>query len=98
MGLQYTKEQRKEIIRLHTEGANSTRYLANKYQIGRTTIQSWLREYRNETGETSQPQNRKVVNCSKDALVKKKGLKEIQMQLVVLKSFQKELERWYVRN
>jgi transposase-like protein len=98
MGSRYTNEQREEIIKLHTEGGNSTRFLAHKYQIGRTTIQSWLRGYRNETGEIPQPQNRKVVNCSKEALVKKKGLKEIEMQLAVLKSFQKELERWDVLN
>ncbi|TWH45738.1 hypothetical protein [Sporomusa sp. KB1] len=40
MGSQYTNDQRKEIIQLHTEGGYSTRLLANKYQIGRTAIQS----------------------------------------------------------
>ncbi|WP_094607152.1 hypothetical protein SPSIL_013830 [Sporomusa silvacetica DSM 10669] len=96
MGSQYTNDQRKEIIKLHTEGGYSIRLLANKYQIGRTTIQSWLRAYRNETGEATQPQNRDIVRCSKEALAKKAMIREIEMQLAVLKSFQKELERWDV--
>ena len=69
-----------------------------KYQIGRTTIQSWLRAYRHETGEVPQPQNRNVVKFSKETLAKKDMLKEIEMQLAVLKTFQKELERWDVSN
>ncbi|MDF2501350.1 MAG: hypothetical protein K0Q77_2064 [Anaerosporomusa subterranea] len=48
----YINEQRNEIIKLHTECGYSTRFLANKYQIGRTTIQSWLRAYHNEAGES----------------------------------------------
>jgi transposase-like protein len=90
----YTNEQRKEIIRLHLEEGYSTRLLAKEYKIGRTTIQSWLRAYRNDTGEAPQPQNRKVVKRSKEAVLKKLMLKEIEMQLTVLKSFQNELEGW----
>jgi len=96
MGSRYTHEQRKEIIKLHTQEGYSTRLLAKKYQIGRTTIQSWLRTYRIETGEAPEPQNRKVVKFSKEAVSKKLMLKEIEMQFSVLKSFQKELERWDV--
>lgn len=96
MGSRYTNEQRKEIIKLHTEEGYSTRLLAKKYQIGRTTIQSWLRTYRNETGEAPEPQNRTVVKYPKEAVSKKLMLKEIEMQLSVLMSFQKELERWDV--
>ena len=96
MGLQYTNKQRKEIIKLHIEGGYSTRLLSNKSKIGRTTIQSWLRAYRNETGEAPQTQNRNIVKYSKEALAKKEMLKEIEMQLAVLKTFQKELERWDV--
>ncbi|MDR3584247.1 MAG: helix-turn-helix domain-containing protein [Desulfosporosinus sp.] len=96
MGSRYTNEQRKEIIKLHTKDGYSTRLLAKKYQIGRTTIQSWLRTYRNETGEAPEQQNRTVIKSSKEAVSKKKMLKEIEIQLSVLKSFQKELERWDV--
>ncbi len=96
MGSRYTHEQRKEIIKLHTQEGYSTRLLARKYQIGRTTIQSWLRTYRNETGEAPELQNRTVVKYSQEAVAKKLMLKEIEMQLSVLKSFQKELERWNV--
>lgn len=98
MGAWYTNDQRKEIINLHTEGGCSTRVLVKKYQIGRTTTQSWLRAYRNETGEVPQPQNRNVVKVQKETLAKKDMLKEIEMQLAVLKTFQKELERWDVSN
>lgn len=98
MGVRYTNKQQKEIIKLHTEGGYSTRRLANEYQIGRTTIQSWLRSYRIETGEAPQPQSRNVVKYSKESLAKKDMLKEIEIQLAVLKSFQKELERWDVYN
>ena len=98
MGSRYTNEQRKEIIKLHTEGGHSTRFLSNKYEIGRTTIQSWLRVHRSETGEAPQSQNRNVVKYSKESLAKKTMLKEIEMQLAVLKSFQKELGRWDVPN
>lgn len=98
MGSRYTNEQRKEIIKLHTEGGHSTRLLSNKYQIGRTTIQSWLRAYRDETGEAPQSQSRNVIKYSQESLAKKTMLKEIEIQLAVLKSFQKELERWDVSN
>jgi len=96
VGSRCINEQRTEIIKLHIECGYSTRFLANKYQIGRTTIQSWLRALRNETGEAPQSQIRSVVNCSKEAITKKKALKEIEMQLAVLLSFQKELKRWDV--
>jgi hypothetical protein len=46
-----------------------------------------LRAYRNETGEVPQPQSRNVIKLSKESLAKKKMLKEIEMQLAVLKSF-----------
>ena len=64
MGSRYTNEQRKEIIKLHTQEGYSTRLLAVKY--------------------------------SPEAVAKKLMLKEIEMQLTVLKPFQKELERWNV--
>jgi transposase len=45
----FRRQTRDEVIRLHIEEGQSTRALAKQFQLGRTTIQNWLRAHRNET-------------------------------------------------
>lgn len=92
MGRRLDQATKNEIIRLSYEDGISTRLLAHQLKIGRTTIQSVLREYRTEnnlqirSNKGFKKNNKKV---EKDLLVK-----ELEMQVAVLRSFLKELERW----
>lgn len=90
----YNYKMHEEIIDKHINHGYSTRLLAQEYGIGRTTIQSWLRAYRTQTGDCPQPQNRKVVKEANETFIKQRMMNELKMQIDVLKSFQKELERW----
>lgn len=57
MARRFTIIQRNEILDLHLNQGYSTRVLAKEFGIGRTTIQSWLRSYRKETGADPMPNN-----------------------------------------
>jgi len=92
MGRRLDQATKNEIIRLSYEESISTRSLAHQLKIGRTTIQNVLREYRTENNlqirsNKGLQQNHK--KTQKDLLVK-----ELEMQVAVLQSFLKELERW----
>ncbi|MDW7671665.1 MAG: hypothetical protein SCK57_11275 [Bacillota bacterium] len=92
MGRRLDQDTKNEIIRLIYEEGISTRSLAHQMKIGRTTIQAVLRDYRTANGlkirsNKGLPQKNK--NVEKDLLVK-----ELEMQVAVLRSFLKELERW----
>lgn len=85
-----------EIIRLHINEGYSTRALALQYQIGRTTVQNRLRDYRKKTNTEPQEAFRPTSRHSTD-YKHYELLNEINDQLAILNSFQKELERWGVQ-
>lgn len=92
MGRRLDQATKNEIIRLSYEERISTRSLANQLKIGRTTIQSVLREYRTENN--LQIRNNKGLKQNNKKVEKDLLVKELEMQVAVLRSFLRELERW----
>lgn len=96
MGKRFTSAQKAQIIDLHLNVGYSTRQLAKEFGVARATIQNWLRDYRNKTGENPLPNNKNKNNIPLGKASKIMMMNEIQMQIEVLETFQKELERWDV--
>lgn len=96
MGKRFTSAQKGKIIDLHLHGGYSTRRLSSEFGISRSSIQNWLRTYRAETGETPLANNINKAAIKPGNASKIMMLEEIKMQIEVLETFQKELERWDV--
>jgi len=96
MGKRFTSAQKAQIMNLHLNGGCSTRHLSSEFGIARATIQNWLRDYREKTGEAPLPNNINKKTASFGNASRIVMMSEIQMQIEVLEAFQKELERWDV--
>lgn len=94
MGRHFSQEQRNKIIDLHINQSYSTRRLAEDFNIGRTTIQNWLRKYREELNLDPVSPTREIVSQNSVNPARVMMLEEIKMQMEVLEAFQNELERW----
>ena len=94
MGRHFSLEQRNKIINLHINQSYSTRRLADEFNSGRTTIQNWLRKYREELNLDPVSSTRESVSHTSVNPARIMMLEEIKMQMEVLETFQKELERW----
>ena len=95
MGRKLDQSTKDEIVRLNLEEGISTRVLAIRFKISRTTVQSCLRNYRkvrNNNDQNSTYKTRKKTLTPKDELVK-----QLKMQVDILQSFLKELERWDIQ-
>ena len=96
MGRRLNQGTKNEIIRLAYEEGISPRSLANQLKIGRTTIQTVLRDYR--TANDLEIRGNKGLLRKNNKVEKDLLVKELEMQVAVLRSFLKELERWDTPN
>lgn len=95
----FSKELKSEILEKHFIKGYSTRLLANEYGVSRASIQNWKKKYIELNGNPDyKPSSKKTQRNTKVVNLKDKDelYKELQMQIDILTSFQKELERWDV--
>ena len=93
-----TTEERKEVIRLYTEEQYGYKYIAKETNISRSTVKTWIKRYRNENGlllcgHPGQPPNMPVYYKSRTPQGFEKRIKQLEMEVELLRDFLSEEER-----
>jgi len=82
----YTKSEKLEIVKLHLEGGESVKSLADRFGISENSIYNWRKAFR-KNPETAFPGkgNKEMTESEKEISMLKKELRESQLENEILK-------------